>query len=228
MNSQRAKGLLLAALMFVASGLAVALRPTARLADQGPTISLETMVPTEIGQWRVDSGVVPLAPNPQQQALLNKLYNQTLSRTYIDPKGYRVMLSIAYGGDQSDAMQVHKPEVCYTAQGFQVRKDQRGELAMPGGSLPVKRLLAVQGLRSEPITYWVTVGDRATPVGFQHKLAQLAYGLTGKVPDGMLVRVSSIDTDEQRAYGLLDAFLKDMLAAMTPADRARIAGRLGA
>ena len=104
MNSQRAKGLLLAALMFVASGLAVALRPTARLADQGPTISLETMVPTEIGQWRVDSGVVPLAPNPQQQALLNKLYNQTLSRTYIDPKGYRVMLSIAYGGDQSDAM----------------------------------------------------------------------------------------------------------------------------
>lgn len=43
---------------------------------------------------RVQGGVV----NPQQTELLNKLYNQTLSRTYINRRtGDYVMLSIAYG-----------------------------------------------------------------------------------------------------------------------------------
>ena len=32
------------------------------------------------------------------------------------------------------------------------------------------------------------------------RLAQLRYTLTGEIPDGILVRVSSIDRDESGAY----------------------------
>jgi len=51
---------------------------------------------------------VPLIANPEQEAQINKIYNQTLTRTYVNPTGERIMLSIAYGGDQTDNMAVHK------------------------------------------------------------------------------------------------------------------------
>ncbi len=72
------------------------------------------------------------------------------------------------------------------------------------------------------------VGDKATLSGFKQKLAQLSYGLTGKVPDGFLVRISSLDRDRQSAYQLQEAFIKSMLGVMSEKDRARIAGRFGA
>jgi EpsI family protein len=172
---------------------------------------------------------VPVDPSPDVQASLNAIYSQLLARTYVNAQGERVMLSIAYGSDQSgDGSQVHRPEFCYTAQGFQVMANNVGSLLTQYGTLPVRRLLAVQGQRNEPITYWVTVGDKATLPGVERKLSQLAYGLTGKIPDGMLVRVSSISAQNESAYRLQEKFIKDMLQSMDTKDRLRVAGRFGA
>ena len=158
---------------------------------------------------------------------LDALYDQTLTRTYINSKGQRIMLSIAYGGDQSgDKAQVHRPEFCYAAQGFQLSSNFESQIRTESGTLPVRRLKAVQGKRNEPITYWITVGDNVTLPGLGRKLIQLRYGLTGKVPDGMLVRVSSIDQDTANAYQVQDRFISDMLAAVNEQDRIRVAGRL--
>lgn len=221
--------LLLGGVMLAASLAALALKPTRRLADQQPPIALETMVPERFGDWRVDPAVVPITVAADVRARLDALYNQLLNRSYIDGQGRRIMLSIAYGGDQGgDGTQVHRPEFCYAAQGFQLMRNVADELATRYGALPVKRLMAVKGRRNEPITYWITVGDRATVPGLGRKLNQLAYGLTGRVPDGMLVRVSSIDADSRSAYALQERFVNDLLAALPEADRARIAGRFGA
>lgn len=214
--------------MLLAAVLAFAAKPRAKVADQAPPIVLEELVPRQFGNWRVDETVVPVLVDPRTQAKLDEIYNQTLARTYVNADGQRIMLSIAYGGDQSDSMQVHRPEICYTAQGFQVLRQTVGQLVTDYGALPVKRLLAVQGPRNEPITYWVVVGDKATQVGMQQKLQQLKYGLTGRVPDGILVRVSSIDRNEDAAFGAQDRFLREMLAAMPEAGRLRVAGRFGA
>lgn len=219
--------LITAALMFAASAAAVALRPTHKLADAGPKVDLEAMIPKQFGDWRIDNSIAPVLPSPDQQAALDKIYNQVLARTYINNRGQRVMLSIAYGGDQSDSMQVHKPEVCYAAQGFQVKNSSVGQLATDYGELPVKRLVATLSNRVEPITYWITVGDEVINVGFKQKVAQLKYGLTGNVPDGMLVRASSLDRNENSAYELQQAFLSEMITALPKEARLRIAGRLG-
>lgn len=228
MTGTRISPWLIAAVMLCGAALAFAAKPRARIADQAPPVLLEQLVPKQFGTWQVDESVIPVVVDPQTQAALNQIYNQTLARTYVDAAGQRIMLSIAYGGDQSDAMQVHRPEICYAAQGFHVVKQAIGQLATDYGMLPVKRLVAVQGQRNEPITYWVVVGDTATELGFRQKLQQLKYGLTGRVPDGMLVRVSSIDRNDELAYGTQERFLREMLAAMPDASRARIAGRFGA
>lgn len=221
------RNLILLVLMLCAVGMAIAMRPTQKIADQGPKINLEQMFPMQFADWTVDPSIMPVAVNPGVQEQLDILYEQTLSRTYINSNGHRVMLSIAYGGDQSgDKTQVHRPEFCYDAQGFQLKNKFENEIAYPGGVLPVRRLEAVQGNRNEPITYWITVGDNVTLPGIGRKLIQMRYGITGKVPDGMLVRVSSIDPNATKAYQLQDQFVRDMLAAISEQDRVRVAGRL--
>ncbi|WP_305821845.1 exosortase-associated protein EpsI, B-type [Massilia brevitalea] len=224
MNRRFLASLVLGLGMAGTSALTGALTPGVKLAQDQAPFQLETMIPQRFGAWQLDPSVVPLTPDPEQQGMLKKLYDQTLSRTYIDAAGRRVMLSIAYGGDQSKALQLHLPEVCYVAQGFQLVRDGAGSLATHHGALPVKRLVARQGQRNEPITYWITIGDKATRSGIEQKLRRLAYGLSGEIPDGMLVRVSSIAVDDTRAYALQDQFVAELLASLDAPSRARLIG----
>lgn len=214
----------MASLMLAASVFAVALRPTQKLADLGPKINLEVMIPKRFGDWHVDESIIPLLPAPDVQAKLDKIYNQTLARTYVNEDGRRIMLSIAYGGDQSDAMQVHLPEICYAAQGFEVKKVNEATISTADRFIPVRRLVARLAGRTEPITYWITLGDQVVNGGVRRKLAQIRYGIAGSVPDGILVRASSIGQDEAQAYALQDAFLQEMLATMQAGDRRRLTG----
>jgi EpsI family protein len=220
------RNLILLVLMLAASGMAVALKPTKKIADQGPKVELETLIPKGFGEWRHEITSVAQAVDPQQKEMLDKIYNQTLSRTYVNAQGYRIMLSVAYGGDQSDAMQLHKPEVCYPAQGFTLHGKRADTLQVPGGDLPVTRVSTSLGNRNEPVTYWITIGDKVIKSGgIEKKLVEMSYGLSGKVPDGMLIRVSSIDADLARAYEMQDRFSNQMLEALPRDARVRLAGK---
>jgi EpsI family protein len=224
MNLISFKHLIIGLCMFAAAGMALALKPTQKIADAGPKIDLEVMIPKQFGDWKVDETITPLIANPEQAALISKIYNQTLTRTYVNANGERIMLSIAYGGDQSDDMQVHKPEICYPAQGFQILKNDTDTFSTGESSIPVKRLVATQGQRVEPITYWTTVGDTVAISGLKWKLNQMKYGLTGKIPDGLLFRISSIEADDATAYHIQDQFARELLKAMSPTGRQRIIG----
>ena len=83
-----------------------ALTPAMRLAQARERFDLAASIPMQFPGWSVDTGLAPVSPNPDSQAALDKIYDQTLARTYIDASGQRVMLSIAYGGDQSKALQL--------------------------------------------------------------------------------------------------------------------------
>jgi EpsI family protein len=215
------------ATLIAAAVAGVALRPTKLLAEQRPRLDLETMIPPQFGGWRTIGDLVPVQASPEVLAKLDRIYSQVLSRTYADADNRRVMLSIAYGSDQrNDRMQAHRPEYCYAAQGFDVRPVRDEELETGAGGLVVRRLLAQRAARREPITYWITVGDRAARPGLERKLAQLRFGLTGTVPDGMLVRVSSLDPDTASGYALQDRFVRALLGSLAPEARTRMLGSL--
>ncbi len=220
------KHLFIGLAMLASAGLAVALTPHERIADHGPKINLETMIPKQFGDWKMDETIVPIQVSPDVKAALDRIYNQTLSRTYFNRHGDHIMLSIAYGSDQSYGMQVHRPEVCYPAQGFQILKISPGTLNTINGTIPVKRLIAQQGERVEPITYWITLGDEVPDGGIRWRLLQIKYGLTGRIPDGLLFRVSSIDTDDSEAYAAQGAFISDLLNALPSKARVKLAGVL--
>jgi EpsI family protein len=214
----------IAALMCAASVGAIVARPTVKLADEGPSFSLEAMIPKQFGDWREDTLRNVQVVNPQTQEMLDKLYSQMLGRTYVNSSGYRIMLSLAYGSDQRGYLQAHIPEVCYPAQGFVLQKNEPGLLVTTFGDIPVRRLFMTMGSRQEPVTYWFTVGDKVVLERMQKRLADLRYSLTGRIPDGMLFRVSSIDPDQARANEMQDTFIKQLIQAVSPAERKRLSG----
>jgi EpsI family protein len=217
-------GLLIAVLMCATSIGAMVARPDTKAAELEPAISLEAMIPKAFGEWREEPQRVVEVVNPQTQELLDKLYSQILARAYVNAEGYRIMLSLAYGSDQRGALQAHKPEVCYPAQGFTLHKNEASQLATPFGAIPVRRLFTTMGPRQEPVTYWFTVGDKAVQGRLQKRYVDLKYGLTGRIPDGMLFRISSIDPDQSRANRIQDHFVNQLLQAVSPAERKRLSG----
>lgn len=216
--------ILLAALMGTAAVGGIVARPSTKAADRGQSLSLETAVPKTFGDWRElpEQGVQVV--NPQTKEILDKLYSQILSRTYVNKQGYRIMLSMAYGDDQRGALQAHKPEVCYPAQGFQLHNNVLGELPTSFGSVEVRRLHTSLGSRVEPVTYWFTVGEHVIQNKIQKRMAEIRLGLTGQIPDGLLFRISSIDTDTKRGFAMQQQFAADLLAAVPSATRKRLSG----
>ena len=225
MTASRIRAAVALAIMMVAFAVAHAWRPTARLADMRAKIELEELFPRSFGSWAIDTRMPVQLISPDTQAVLDKLYNQTLTRTYVNAEGQRIMLSVAYGGDQSDATRAHRPEVCYPAQGFQILGSSVQQLPIEGRSLRVRQLLSKLGSRVEPISYWITVGERIALSGTEQKLAQLSYSTRGVVPDGMLVRVSSIDSEPNRAYQVHRSFIASLAGALAPEFKARVIGQ---
>ena len=219
------KVVLLVALMLLAAAAGEWMRPSYRLAEHKPAILLDKQVPEAFGEWRLDRSITPVVPDPGLQSMLDALYSQTLARTYVNPQGQRIMLSIAYGSDQgNEATAVHRPEFCYSAQGFSVDQAGTANLDIGSTAVTVQRLIAHAGPRNEPIMYWVTLDESAALPGLTRKLQQIRYGLQGKIPDGMLVRVSSISADSEQAYAVQQRFLGQMYLAVPQGVRSRYFG----
>jgi EpsI family protein len=218
------------ALMGGASMAGTLLTPTRRMAELLPPIDLKGGIPDNAGAWQMSKGGLRAIVNPQTQTKLDDLYSELLSRSYEHAQTRRiVMLSIAYGREQSDGLSVHLPDICYPAQGFEVREVRHVSLDVGEGLLvPARRLVTQAPQRPEPLTYWTTVGERAADGGLQRKLAQMRYGLRGLVPDGLVFRVSSIGDRYDEEFELQQDFVRSLAAAVPPALRRRLMGSANA
>lgn len=210
-----------------ASALAEWARPTIKVSDAYKNFKIDDIFPKTFGDWTVDAAMPVVVPPPDQQAMLDKIYNQTLARTYVNRQGARIMLSVAYGGDQSDGLTVHVPDVCYVAQGFKVGRERDSQMDVSNGfTIPIRVLEATLGGRIEAITYWVMMGNEATISNAQRRLVSIRYGFRRLIPEGMLIRVSSINPNMDQALALQGVFIRDMVAAIEPSQRIRVVGEV--
>ncbi len=216
--------LILAVLMCGASAAGYAIRPGAKAPGGPDAVVLVEIVPTSFGEWTEQPNTAAQVVNPQTQELLDKLYSQVLTRTYVNKTGYRIMLSMAYGSDQRGGLQAHRPEVCYPAQGFKIHSLVDGGLATDFGPIEVRRLTTSHGQRKEPVTYWLTTGDQVIRNTWDKRMAEIKYAFTGQIPDGLLFRVSSIDDDSARGFAMQQRFAAEMMSAVSAETRRKLSG----
>lgn len=226
MTLKTTRALVLAGTMVASSALAYALKTNDKATANHSVIGLEQIVPENFAGWSVDKNVIPVLPSPELEAKLNRIYDETLARTYVNSRGERIMLSIAYGGDQTGRLRVHRPESCYSGQGFIVQKIGEDNLPTATGQVSIKRLFAQSGPRHEPITYWIRVGDTTVSNLLGQRITQLRFALTGEVPDGLIFRVSSLGENTKDAYSLHDRFINDLLRSVSPEQKATLIGKV--
>ena len=220
----------LGAVMVLASLLAWGMTPTKYWSQHTATVKYNSLFTPSFGGWVLAPEQSTAVVNPQQQETLDAIYDEIVSKVYIDrATGRRVMISLAYGNNQSRATQVHKPEVCYPAQGFDLMSMQKGTLAMADQqALPVMRIVAQMGRRVEPLTYWIRAGDRVVRGAIEQNIARVSLGLRGYIPDGLLFRISEINADATASFALHDRFVREFLAQLSPAARESLIGTLRA
>lgn len=213
------RGILILMLMFMASASSIAMKPVRVPLDPADRVDYEELIPRDFGTWSMLPTDITSVVNPQQQEVLDRIYSQIISRAYRDSlTGRVVMLAIAYGEEQSKQSQVHFPEVCYPAQGFQISSSSKDKLRIEENQIPVTRLVAILDTRYEPVTYWIRLGNRVVQGNFEQKIVTVQEGLSGRISDGLLFRISSIESNTPQAYQLHNRFISDLLNTI-PIDR---------
>ncbi|MDR3466910.1 MAG: EpsI family protein [Xanthobacteraceae bacterium] len=221
MAAKRVQLIAAAVVILTAAVLAKVLEPRELMARSAASLNLEQVVPRQFGKWRLVPEISPVAPaDPegyvQPDPYSARFYSQEVARGYTDGQGNIVMLMVAYGPVQNYRLKAHRPEMCYTAAGFRVSGTTGARLAYRDGAAPLKmtRLTAERESRFEPISYWMRVGNDVSNGVIDRQLIRLKYGLRGLIPDGALIRVSTVGLPQDASFKLQDQFIRDLLAAV--------------
>ena len=132
---------------------------------------------------------------------------------------------MANGGRQSDELQLHRPEICYPAFGYQlVRNEPRNVPIFGSVTVPGRRLVAEAEGRRESIIYWSRMGEALPQDGNQQREARLQIAMEGIIPDGVLCRFSSAGSYPAYDWPIIEGFVRDMLMAIKPDKRKVLIG----
>jgi EpsI family protein len=223
MRANRVQVFLASIAILGAAVLAKVLEPRELMARSSASLNLEQVIPRQFGSWKLLPGISPVVPadpegyvEPDPNSA--RIYSQEVGRSYTDGDGNIVMLLVAYGPVQNYRLKAHRPEICYTAQGFRVSEKTIAELSYRNDVRPIEmtRLTAEREARFEPISYWMRVGNDISNGVIERQIIRLKYGLRGIIPDGALIRVSTIGLPKDASFKLQDQFIRDLLAAIPP------------
>jgi EpsI family protein len=180
--------------MVTVAFLAWLLAPPLRLEHYNP--QLEELIPKHFGDWTAmpqQAGFVDPSQEGEATTDAEKLYDEVLMRSYRNSHGDIIQLALAYGRNQRQEYKIHRPELCYTAQGYQVLssvpaslavRDAQGRL-IQGGQMDVTSEGQLQR-----VSYWIRTGALFSVNPWEIRKEIFKSGLSGRVVDGILVRAS--------------------------------------
>lgn len=213
--------LLLGGLAAAASAVATARTPHPAAAATLPA-AIDALVPDRAGAWQAAPTRDVVLPAPD--ALRDRLYDDLVTRIYSVPGQPAVMLLLAYKAVQDGVVQIHRPEVCYPASGFTLDRPERLALPLAGQEIPCMAYAASRGGRTEHLLYFTRIGASFPLSWAAQRWAVLAANLHGTVPDGLLLRVSTLAADRAAALPTLARFLPELAAAGSPGFRHLLTG----
>jgi len=190
------------------------LRPRRRVTLIG-SAKLDEITPRRFGDWN-EIHVGQVIQPRTEGTLAAELYSQMLGRVYANSGGDFVMLALAYGDTQSDLLQLHRPETCYPAFGFAITRSMTDLLDVGPARVPTRTLVASAPDRLENITYWTRIGEYLPTSQGEQREDKLKIAIHGILPDGILVRASSIGDNSAASFELNRKFLKDLVLSIEP------------
>lgn len=184
---------------------------------------LGNLVARDIGPWSITTANGIVVTNEETENTDG--YDQLLTRVYQAPGLPTIMLLIAYGSTQGGSLQLHRPETCYPGQGFKLDGFEENDFAFGlSTAVHARRFTARRDSRTERLVYWTRIANSFPLNTAQEYRAIFASVLRGIVPDGILVRVSTIGDDVARSDLALDRFAGEMIRTALPMGRDILVG----
>ena len=199
------------------AGVAAARQPSKNVDYLGKT-KIDQILPEKLGRWTFmsSSGLVV----PPEDQLAQALYAQLLTRVYVSESGTPIMLLVAQSGSQTGILQIHRPEFCYTAGGYELSPSAPHKVTLPqNATLPALSISATLRGQTEQIVYWTRIGEHLPQSWVQQRLAVAMDNLRGVIPDAVMVRVSTYGSDKAAALAEVDDFIRTMMGSVVPAVR---------
>ncbi len=221
------RNLILMVLMAVSAIVGDYLQPTLLMAGQVGRDSLASEFPDvkDLKNWKRLNTPVANIVNPIQESVLNKLYAETLGVNLLSSDDKVLMVSIAYGRAHGDGLSVHEPDLCYPSQGFSVLEQRKYLLKIDDKrSVVVRYMKTKRGDRVEPLIYWTTIGDEVYVGKLQRKVKEFEYAVNNIIPDGLVVRVSTLGNDTDASINLMNDFVRQWYRALPEDKRKRYFG----
>jgi EpsI family protein len=204
---------------------------TPRLSEMGNSVDLEAAVPRQFGDWReLRSPLVQVSLTNGTETSADQPYDQTLMRVYVNSSGQRVALALAWGRRQRQEVKIHRPDLCYIAQGWSIRSLQTQvfrEIAHTSAPVVGKRMLAQSSEGLEAVSYWMRIGTLFSEDAYATRAQIFTEGLKGRIPDGVLVRASSSvlnNADAAAGWKVTEQFLVDLMRNLDSETAAMLVG----
>lgn len=218
------RNLLIGGACAATAGAAYALRPRKRLVLLTGA-KMADILPLTFDDWSAEKSDGLVQPKTEG-ALASRLYSEMVGRVYHQTStGAEVMMLIAYGDNQSDMLQLHRPEACYPAVGFNIVSSVPAVLKLDSGAeVPVRHVVAAAQGRQENILYWTRLGEYLPETSDEQRKVRLATAMQGYIPDGALFRFSVVGADSEAAFRMLHEFVPALLGQVPAAKRQALVG----
>lgn len=214
--------LLATGLLLAGGGAALALRPRAD-GHPPPPGTFARVLPRAVGGY-AETGASALILPPDSD-LRATTYADVLSRIYQAATAPPILLLAAAAAAREPGLTIHRPEECYPAYGFDLSALRP---VRPGAPLPYDAratlFTARRDRRVEHVFYWVRVGRAFPGTALQQRQTVAAENLRGRLPGGVLLRLSVIGGEAEAALAAMLAFHAALLAAAGPAGRTVLLG----
>lgn len=225
-NSMLRHVVCLVLLILATAALGWGLRPTLKVSQHRINM-LDQGVPHSFAEWvttpsPLAQADLTVAGNAGQRTNANP-YDEVVTRTYVNTQGQHVMLAIAYAAEQRQEVKIHRPDLCYPAQGFQQTswaQEPLSGIRGAHGPITAVKLVVQRRDRTEAVLYWLRTGSNYGQRMWDGRMEILKEGLQGRIPDGVLVRASRIirlPDEAPQAFSDLERFLTQLTAASSPA-----------